>query len=305
MPPPAARTKGSSLPLILGGIVALVLLLCVGGGIGGVLFLRGRADTTPTPSVGAVTGTSVVGGGTLPTPTGVAPSFPGGGGGGGNPAPPAPSAAPAPTLAAVPPTTAAAVPSTTPTPVRPTATPAVTRPPLTPTAARPTPTVATRVTQTPPVSGSGRTFTVQPVGLRFVLPANWTQERDEAGLATFLSSDKRAQIVVRWSTQTPAGLTAQKLVQDELQRTANEDPSFNVNGVRVGATTFGGQQGYGSDPYSYSLQDGTRLTEADRGVVLTGQAQYFFNVTAIETDFARYRAIFDSVISTVVISGPQ
>ena len=316
MPPPTARAQRSSVPLILGGIAALVLLLCIGGGVGGALFLRSRADATPTPVIGSVTGTGVAAGGSLPTPTGAAPVFPGsssspvttpgsgGGGGGGNPAPPPPSAAPAPTMAPLSPATAVPAPSATPTPLRPTATVAAPRPSLTPTAARPTPTVAGRVTQTTPPSGQGRTFTVQAVGLRFVLPANWTQERDEAGLATFLSSDKQAQIVVRWSTQTPTGLTAQKLVQDELQRTAEEDPSFDVSSARVGAITLGGQQGYGSDPYSYSLQDGTRLTEADRGVVLTGRAQYFFNFTAVEADFGRYGAIFDSIISTVVITGP-
>lgn len=313
MPPPPARARRSGLPLILGGIAVLVLLLCIGGGIGGVLLLRNRDTATPTPMIGSVAGTSVAGGGNLLTPTVVAPVFPGGssgpvtfpgGGGGGNPAPPAPSAAPAPTLAPLPSATVAAAPSATPTPLRPTATLTVIRPPLTPTTARPMPTVAARMTPTPPPSGSGRAFTVQTVGLRFVLPATWTQERDEAGLATFLSSDKRAQVVVRWSTQTPAGLTAQKLVQDELQRTANEDPSFDVSSVPIGAITFGGQQGYGSEPYSYSLQDGTRLTEADRGVVLTGQAQYFFNFTALETDFGRYGTIFESIISTVVITGP-
>ncbi|HEY8599595.1 MAG TPA: hypothetical protein VIL85_14250, partial [Thermomicrobiales bacterium] len=66
----------------------------------------------------------------------------------------------------------------------------------------------------------------------------------------------------------------------------------------------GGQPGYGSDPYSYSLQDGTRLTETDRGVVLAGQAQYFFAFASIEADFARYGTIFDNIIGTVVITGP-
>ena len=303
VPAPAARSGRSGLPLILGGLAALLLLLCIGGGIGGALFLRSRADATPTPTVGVISGTSVAGGSSFPTATGVAPAFPGGGGG--NPAPPPPSAVPAPTLAPLPSVTVAAVSSASPTSLRPTATIAATRAPFTPTAARPTPTAAARLTQTAPPGVSGRTFMVQAVGLRFVLPANWTQERDETGLATFLSADKRAQVVVRWSTQTPTGLTAQKLVQDELQRTANEDPSFNISGVRSGAITFGGQQGYGSYPYSYSLQDGTRLTEADRGVVLAGQAQYFFNFTAVETDFSRYGAIFDSIIGTVVITGPQ
>ncbi|HEY8597784.1 MAG TPA: FHA domain-containing protein, partial [Thermomicrobiales bacterium] len=135
MPPPAARAGRSGVPLILGGLAALVLLLCLVGGVGGALLLRSRAEVTPTPASGAISGTAVVGGGNLPTPTGATPGFPGGGnnpgtfpGGGGNPAPPAPSAAPAPTLAplaptiapTIVPTIAATAPGATPTPQRPT-----------------------------------------------------------------------------------------------------------------------------------------------------------------------------------------
>lgn len=319
--PPAPPRRNSGKPLLIGGLVALLLFLCVGGALGGFLVYRSRSSD-PTPTVTA-SGTSVVGAANRPsaTPSGIAfpggaAPFPGGGGsappfpggGGTSPAPlPSASAAP-PSVAPVPTPTVAPVPTVAPTvTVAPTATLAATATPrptvtIAPTRVAPTPT--TRPAQSAPPSGGGLTITVDSVGLRFALPAGWTQERDEAGRATFLAPDRRAQIVVRWSTQAPAGLTAQQLVQNELQATANEDPAFSPSSAKVGTVTFGGQPGYGTDPYSYSLTDGTRLTEADRAVVLSGRAQYFFGFVAAESEFPRYATIFDAIISTVTITGP-
>lgn len=315
VPPPTSPRRRSGLPLILGGLAALALLLCVGGGVAGALFLRDRATETPVAPTVAASGTSVVGAANTPLPTRSVAAFPGGGGssaapfpggGSGNPTLPPPSAAPAPTVVPLPTATVAPTVMVAPTATTAaTATPAPTRLPFTPTPPRPTATVAPRPTQpAPPAGGGGLTITVASVGLSFSLPAGWTQERDEAERATFLSPDRRAQIVVRWSTQVPTGLTAQRLVQEELQRTATEDPTFVPTSARVGSVEFGGQPGYGSDPYSYALQDGTRLTEADRAVVLAGRAQYFFGFTALEPEFSRYAAPFDGIIGTVVITGP-
>ena len=322
--PPAPPRRSSSTPLLIGGVVALLLFLCVGAALGGFFVFRSRSGD-PTPTI-AASGTSIVGAANTPiaTPSGV--TFPGGGGsaapfpGGGGSAPPFPggsgnspaplpstsapnpSVAPSPTPVVAPTATEAPTATVAPTPtIAPVATLAPTVP-IAPTRAAPTPTA--RPVQSAPPSGSGQTVTVDTVGLRFSLPAGWTQERDEAGRATFLAPDRRAQIVVRWSSQAPAGLTAQQLIQNELQATANEDPAFTPSSATVGTVTFGGQPGYGTDPYSYSLTDGTRLTEADRAVVLSGQAQYFFGFVATEDDFPRYANIFDDIIATVTITGP-
>jgi hypothetical protein len=146
---------------------------------------------------------------------------------------------------------------------------------------------------------------VDTVGLRFSIPAGWTQETDEAGRATFLAPDGRALVTVRWSVQVPAGLTAQQVVQNELALAATTDPSFAPASARTGTVTFGGQPGFGTDPYTFTLSDGTSTTKADRAVVLSGRAQYFFGFAAAESDFARYANIFDDIIATVVITGPQ
>ncbi len=289
MPPPSPAKRRSTSPILIGGCVVLFLLLCIGGGIGGAVVIRNRNnDATPT----VVTNSTAV---------------PGGGGSNPAPSPPTPGGALPPTtqptatlVALLPPTTPTAPATATSAPLPTLAAP----PPTTAPTRRPTNQVAPTVAATRPPANGNTTITVDAVGLTFILPTGWTQERDEAGQATFLAPDQRAQITVRWSQQAPAGLTAQRLIQDELQRTANEDSSFVPSNTQIGALTFGGHPGYGSEPYTYNLQSGTRLTEADRAVVLSGRAQYFFGFTAIATDFDRYRSIFDSIINTVVITGP-
>ena len=69
--------------------------------------------------------------------------------------------------------------------------------------------------------------------------------------------------------------------------------------------SIGGQQGYGTDPYTFfSPQNSARFSEADRAVVLPGRAQYFFGFVATEATFNNYSATFDEIIATIQITGP-
>jgi hypothetical protein len=99
-------------------------------------------------------------------------------------------------------------------------------------------------------------------------------------------------------------VTARSLIQDELESTARADPSFDPAAVGTGNVTVGGQPGFGSEIYTFSNQNGTRISEADRAVVLSGRAQYFFGFLALESSFASYAATFDEIIDSIQITGP-
>lgn len=280
MPPvsparPAQRSR-SPLPIILIGLAAILLLVCVGGGVGFYILSQNddNADATVTPVAAAGT----------PVPAVASTPMPAAGSAGGNTAPPAPGASVAPSAAA----SASARPSAAAS-----------------AAAGPTPT-APRASARPSASAAGnrRTLEVQSVGLTFSIPADWQEARNEQGLAQFNSPDGRAQIIVRWSTQVPSSVTARSLIQQELQDTAGTDPSFDPTAVPTGNVTVGGQPGFGSEIYTFSNQSGTRISEADRAVVLTGRAQYFFGFLALESSFSSYAATFDEIIESIQITGP-
>jgi hypothetical protein len=268
------------MPLILGGVAAILLLLCIAGGAGAFFLTRGDdADPTATPVTSAGT----------PVPAAVTTPMPAAGNSGGNSAPPAPGASVAPSAAPV----ASAAPST-----RPSAAPSAA-------AALPTPT-APRASARPSASTAGnrRTLEVESVGLTFSIPSDWQEARSEEGLAQYNSPDGRAQIIVRWSTQVPSGVTARSLIEQELSDTARADPSFDPTAVGTGNVTVGGQPGFGSEIYTFSNQSGTRISEADRAVVLSGRAQYFFGFLALESSFDSYAATFDEIIESIQITGP-
>lgn len=279
-PPAMARRRRNPLPLILGGFAVFVLLICLGGGFGALALSRRNSSPTATP---AVAGTAV---------PAAATAMPAAGSSGGNTAPPPPGAAPTSTVPSAAPT-AAALPSAAPSVAAalPTAAPARTAVP------------SARAT-TAPASGNRRVLSVESVGLRFSIPADWTQTTNEAGRAQFRSPDGRAQIVVRWSSQAPAGLTAQQVIRQELTDTAGVDPSFDSTAVGTGSVTVGGQPGYGTEIYTFAQQSGARVSEADRAVVLPGRAQYFFGFLAVESAFQTYAATFDEIIGTIQITGP-
>lgn len=301
MPPPTQSRQASRLPLILGAVVGVLLLLCVGGGVGGALLLRGRS-ASPTQTTTAASpqpsGSPIAG--NFGTPTIVGTTAPIAGSGGGNPAPPPPGATVAPTVA---PTVALQLPPT----ARPSTAPSTGPRPSTAPSAGPRPSTAPSSgprASAPPATGGAQAFSVTSVGLKFSLPAGWTQDQNEAGKASFLSPDRRAVIVVRWSTQVPAGLTAQRIIQNELDVTAQTDANFDPTATGTGNVTFGGQPGFGSEAYTYTTQNGQSVTEVDRAVVLAGRAQYFFGFSALEESFDGYADIFDQIIGTVVITGP-
>lgn len=282
--PPTTPTqrKRSPLPMILLGLGVLMLLVCVVGA--GGLFLasrRGNSDPTPTATVSS-SGTAIPAANTTPLPAA--------GQSGGNTAPLPPGASPAPSPSAVP--TVGAAPSAAPSTAasQPTRTPA-----------------ASARASAAPNTGGRQTFAVETIGLRFSIPGDWRQTTNEAGRAGFVSGDGRSQLIVRWSTQVPSGLTAQQLIRQELLDTAKLDANFNASTVGTGAVTFGGQQGFGSEPYTFTQQGNsgtTRITEADRAVVLSGRAQYFFGFLALESAFDSYRVTFDEIIATIEITGP-
>lgn len=277
---PAAR-KRSPLPLILAAVGVLVLL-CVAAGAGAVALARRGGDPTATPvsaSASSTPGASAV---ASASSSAVAPPL---GSSGGNAAPPPPGAAPAPSSAPVAPT-AGAAPSAAPT---------------TPPAAGRTPTARASA----PATTAGRqTITIEEVGLQFTLPADWRQARAETGQRWYVSGDGRAQLVLRYSTQVASGLTARRVIENELLATENEDPDFDSSAVRTAAVTVGGQAGHGTDPYRFTAQSGTRYAEQDRAVVISGRAQYFFGFVAQESAFNSYAAIFDEIIATIRITGP-
>jgi hypothetical protein len=140
--------------------------------------------------------------------------------------------------------------------------------------------------------------------LTFSIPSDWQEARSEEGLAQYNSPDGRAQIIIRWSTQAPSGVTAQSLIEQELADTARADPNFDPATVPTGNVTVGGQPGFGSEIYTFSNQSGTRISEADRAVVLSGRAQYFFGFLALESSFDSYAATFDGIIESIQITGP-
>jgi pSer/pThr/pTyr-binding forkhead associated (FHA) protein len=275
MPPSAPARRRSGPPLLLIGVGALLLLLCIGAGIGAfALSRRDNNDPTATPAGG------------VGTPLPVAAATPSSSGSsGGNTAPPPPGASPAPSVA---PTTGA----------QPSAAPSTA-------AFQPTPT-APRASARPsaPASGGRQTVEVAEVGLVYSLPADWEQTRDEDGRAQFVSPDGRASILVRWSDRAASGVTARSLIEDELEATASGDRNFDPASVETGVVQVGGRQGYGSATYTFTGNNGTRYSEADRAVVIPNQAQYFFAFLALESAFDGYTAVFNEIIGTIEITGP-
>ncbi|MGN6360104.1 MAG: FHA domain-containing protein, partial [Thermomicrobiales bacterium] len=303
-PPPPAQRKSSTMPLVLAGVVAVLLLLCLGGAGGAFLFVRGRSSATATPglqgtAIAASTNvaataqalatsatakptptTAVAAAATTPTtgsaaPTAAASASVTQGSGGGNPSPPGPTSVAA-TATTAPVPTRAPTPTTAPAPTR-AATTAVQ-----PTAPRPTATTGSS-------TGGGSTYTVQSVGLKFTVPAGWQKSSDDqAGTATFISPDSKALFAVTWTTSVPAGMTAQKRVQQELDAAMQTDPNSTAANSTVSAAKIGGQPGYTSDQYDFTSQKGTKFTELDAAVVLDGQALYFFQFAAIQGQFSAH-----------------
>jgi pSer/pThr/pTyr-binding forkhead associated (FHA) protein len=317
-PPPPAQRKSSNMPLLLAGVFAVLLLLCVGGAGGAFLFVRGRggatatpgrqgtviaastnvaataqalatnatAKSTPTTAVAAATPTT---GSSAPTATASVAGTQGNGGS--NPSPPGPTA-----VAAT--ATTAPVPTRAPTP---TTAPQPTRAPTT--AVQPT---TPRVTATTGgTTGNGSTYTVQSVGLKFTVPAGWTKSSDDqAGMATFISPDSKAIFSVTWTTSVPAGMTAQQRVQQELDAAVQTDPNSTAANSSVSAAKIGGQDGFASDQYDFTAKSGTKFTELDAAVVLPGQALYFFQFAAIQGQFSAHSDDFVAIINSIVITGP-
>jgi hypothetical protein len=306
------------MPLLLAGVFAVLLLLCVGGAGGAFLFVRGRggatatpgrqgtviaastnvaataqalatnatAKSTPTTAVAAATPTT---GSSAPTATASVAGTQGNGGS--NPSPPGPTA-----VAAT--ATTAPVPTRAPTP---TTAPQPTRAPTT--AVQPT---TPRVTATTGgTTGNGSTYTVQSVGLKFTVPAGWTKSSDDqAGMATFISPDSKAIFSVTWTTSVPAGMTAQQRVQQELDAAVQTDPNSTAANSSVSAAKIGGQDGFASDQYDFTAKSGTKFTELDAAVVLPGQALYFFQFAAIQGQFSVHSDDFVAIINSIVITGP-
>lgn len=270
MPPatPARRRSGPS-PLLLIGGGAILLLICIGVGVGA--FALSRRDNNADPTATAVRAAG--------TPASVAASasssagtpLPASGNSGGNSAPPAPGATPVSSSAGTPTGSA-----------RPAATPSTAAQPSTP-------------------AGQQR-IEIAEVGLVFNLPSDWKQVAKDSGSVQFASGDNRAQIVVRWVAKPPSSVTAQSIILDELDSTAATDPNFDPAVVRTGTAQISGLQGFGTDPYTFKARDGNIITEADRAVVVAGKAQYFFGFLALQTAFESYGPTFDQIIATIKIT---
>jgi hypothetical protein len=156
----------------------------------------------------------------------------------------------------------------------------------------------------PSASGNRQTITVAEVGLVLSIPNGWRKVVDQANTAQYVSPDGRAQMIIRWSARVPSGVTARSLIEEELKTTAQTDPAFDPASVVTGSVQVGGQQGFGSEVYTFTGQDGRSLSEADRAVVIAGRAQYFFGFLALEAAFDSYTATFNEIIDTIKITGP-
>lgn len=288
-PPPPAPAPRSRLPLLFGGLAALLLLLCImaSGGLAYARWRGGAFTGTPTPA-----GTSIA---SLPgTPTSAVLASP----------TPTPTATSAPPTATV---TPAPLPTLAPTAtVQPTATVlrAVT---VTPTrigmpgsGAVGTP----RATPTPtPVAGGGTVYTAERVGLHFIVPAGWTKVDEQDDSVTFVAPNREAQFTARWGTPT-SGTTAEGVLQQELAATAQLDPRFAASAVKITPARIGGQTGSKTDQYTYLSRNGAR-TELDVAVVLPGSGQYFFGFLAVQGRFAANEADFVAIIDSTQINPPQ
>jgi len=278
-PPPARRSK---LPLLLGGLTVLALLVCVGVG-GGLAYMRVRGGAfggAPAP-----VGTSAAGAPLTPTATSTA------------------SPTSTPTSTPVPPT--ATVVAALPT-LAPTATIAATATPQpSPTRATlPSPGATTAPRPTPTAAANGATiYTAANAGLSFNVPAGWTKIDEQADNVTFLTPSREAQFTARWNTTT-SGVTADRILQQELAATAQLDPSFNATRVQITPARIGGQPGSKTAQYTYTGRNGTR-TELDVASVLPGSGQYFFSFLAIQGRFSANEAAFVAIIDSIQINPPQ
>lgn len=279
-PPPPARRSG--LPFLLGGFAALALLLCivVGGGLAYTRFRGGTFGGAPS-----ATGTSAAG--AQPTPTATRTTTP----------TTTPTSTPAPPT----PTVVAALPTLAPTPtIAATATPQAS-----PTrVGTPNPGAATPPRPTPTAMANGTTiYTAESVGLSFTVPAGWTKIDEQADSVTFLAPTREAQFTARWNTVTN-GVTADRILQQELAATAQLDKSFNAARVQITPAQIGGQPGSKTAQYNYTSANGAR-TELDVASVLPGSGQYFFSFLAIQGRFAANEASFVTIIDSIQINPPQ
>jgi len=274
-PPPPARRR-SVLPFLLGGLAVLVLIACLG--VGGTLAYRRSGGITltggPTP-----VGTNVAGVQRTPTATSTAtPTV-------------TPTSTPAPPTATI----VAALPTLAPT---------ATRPPATPTRAlSPTPAATTVPRPTPTAANGATIYTAASVGLSFTVPAGWTKIDEQADSVTFLAPTREAQFTARWSATTN-GITADRVLQQELAATAQLDPSFNATRVQITPAQIGGQPGSKTDQYNYISANGAR-TELDVAAVLPGSGRYFFGFLAIQGRFSANEAAFVTIINSIAINPPQ
>jgi len=279
-PPPPARR--SNLPFLLGGLTVLALLVCIvaGGGLAYARFRGGAFGGTPTPAgmrIASAPLTPTIASTATPmaTPTST-------------PAPPTATVVAAlPTLAPTPTVAATATPQASPTRA---STPAVGAP----TAPRPTPTTA---------ANGATVYTAESVGLGFNVPAGWTKIDEQADSVTFLAPSREAQFTARWDTAT-SGVTADRILQQELAATAQLDPSFNAARVQITPARIGGQPGSKTSQYNYTARNGAR-TELDVASVLSGSGQYFFSFLAIQGRFSANEAAFVAIIDSIQINPPQ
>ena len=277
-PPPARRSK---LPFLLGGLTVLALLVCLGVGgvlaytrLGGVTF--GGTTTPAATSVASAPLTPTAASTATPTPL---PTI--------TPAPPTPTIVAAlPTLAPTPTIAATATPQASPAPPN-TPTPGATPSP------RPTPTAANGAT----------VYTAETVGLSFTVPADWTKVDEQADRVTFIAPSREAQFTARWSTTT-SGVTADRLLQQELAATAQLDTNFSAARVQITPARIGGQPGSKTDQYTYTATNGAR-TELDVASVLPGSGQYFFSFLALQGRFSANQVAFVAIIDSIRINPPQ
>lgn len=275
-PPPPARR--STLPLLLGGLAVLVLLICIiGGGVAYARFRGGAFGGTPTPSgtsVASVPSTPTIASTATPTVT--------------------PTSTPAPPTA----TAVAALPTLAPTATIPPTAPA------SPTRARtPTPGATTAPRPTPTATNGATVYTAQGVGLSFNVPPGWTTIDEQADSVTFIAPSREAQFTARWNATT-SGVTADRILQQELAATAQVDPRFNAARVQITPARIGGQTGSKTDQYTYTAPNGAR-TKLDVASVLPGSGQYFFGFLAIQGRFSANEVAFVTIIDSIQINPPQ
>lgn len=297
-PPPASpHRKSSSLPLILAGGLAALLLFCVLGGAGLFVVLRTKDDADPTPvaTTGAAGPNPTVAVTTASTTTAQTSQTTAGssavaalpGSAGGNVAPPPPGAA-QPTQ-----------------PPQPTAQQTTTRAIQTTTTTRTvrTTTRAARQTTSRPSSG-GDVFINSDYGVLFAVPAGWTKKDEREGVVIYASADGRALFVAQFGA-AGAGVTPTQVIERELQATQSSDPSFNASAIQVNANIqVGGLPGAASGRYTYTNQSGSKVSEADFATVVPGQARYLFSCVAASNNFDAFTDDFTTILNGILITGP-